>query len=227
MKKYDTLIFAAVAGVAGFLLRSRMYGLYLDEKGLLIPNGLSTALWGLTAAVIVLAAAFVRFGNRTLPMVPWPLHGAGSILFGLAMVTAAVFLPQNSLSQLRSVVLFLGAAAGTAMFLGGLMQLWGKPVPYVSRLLSVMFCMVYMICCYRGWSARPQIMDHAFDMLACVSLTLTAYRLCAESAGMAAPKKKTFFSLCTIFLCMTACAVGQCVPLYLGGVCFALTVKER
>lgn len=228
MKKDLFLTPAAVAlGLAGFTLRNFLYRDYLEESGLLRSSSLSMALFGLAALAVIVFAVCV-FGRDLRPVaVPGALTAVGEGVFALSLVTSAYLLPEGSLAVLEPVILPLGALAAAILFYGAICTLCGKEKPFLPYAVTTVYLCVYMLARYRMWSARPQIMDFAFDMLACVAVTLTAYHRCDSLCNVGRRKAVFFYSLCALTGCMTALAWGEAPWLYIGGILFAATSRER
>ncbi len=228
MKKDLFLTPAALAlGLAGFTLRNFLYRGYLEESGLLRGSSLSMALFGLAVAAVAVFAVSV-FGRDLRPVaVPRALTAVGEGVFALSLVTSAICLPEGSLAVLEPLVLPLGAVAAAALFYGAICTWRRGETPFLPYAVTTVYLCVYMLARYRMWSARPQIMDFAFDMLACVSITLTAYHRCDSLCNAGKRKAVYFYSLCALTACMTALAWGEAPWLYIGGALFAATSRER
>lgn len=218
---------AVVLGFAGFTLRGLLYRNYLEAGGLLHASTLSAALFVLAAAAVVLFAVGV-YGRGLRPVaVPGIVAAAGEGVFALSLAASACLIPEGSLAVLQPVILPLGAVAATALFYGSICTARRGETPFFAYALTVLYLCVYMLARYRIWSARPQIMDFAFDMLACVAITLTAYHRCDSLCNAGRRKAVYFYSLCALAACMTALARGEAPWLYTGGAFFAATSRER
>lgn len=228
MKQHHVLFAAEAAGVAGFILRFTLYTRFVDEKGLLMPTMLMHILWLLTAAWIAAAAVLAFRSKLTLPAMPSGMREGAPNAFALGiLLSVTVRSPKGGMEALRPILLVLGIAAAAGLLISSLRARQGKPGSFLMHVLPVVFMALYMISRYRVWSARPQIMDHAFDMLACVSILLSLYWRCAHQGGSGNQRRQTFYSLCAAFLCITAMAHGEAPLLYFSGGMYALTCGER
>lgn len=228
MKQHHVLFAAEAAGVAGFILRFTLYARFVDGKGLLMPTALSWILWLLTAAWIAAAAVIAFRAKLTLPAMPSGMREGAPNAFALGILLSVTALaPKGGIAVLRPVLLILGIAAAAGLLISSLRSRQGQQGSFLVHALPVVFMALYMISRYRVWSARPQIMDHAFDMLACVSILLSLYWRCAREGGLGNRRRQTFYSLCAAFLCITAMAHGEAPLLYFCGGMYALTCAER
>lgn len=228
MKQHHVLFAAGAAGVAGFILRFTLYARFVDGKGLLMPTALTWILWLLTAAWIAAAAVIAFRSKLTLPAMPSGMQTGTPIAFALGiLLSVTVRSPKGGIDALHPVLLILGIVSAAGFLLTALRPRQGINGRFLVHALAVVFMALYMISRYRVWSARPQIMDHAFDMLACVSILLSLYWRCARESGQENPGRQTFYSLCAVFLCITAMAHGEAPLLYLSGGMYAMTCAER
>lgn len=218
---------AAALGLAGFTVHNFLYRDYLEESGLLRESSLTMVLAALAAFTVILFAVSV-FGRDLRPVaVPGALTAVGEGAFALSLAASAYLIPEGSLAVLQPVILPLGAVAAAALFYSAICTVHGNEKPFLPYAITVLYLCVYMLARYRMWSARPQIMDFAFDMLACVAITLTAYHRCDSLCNAGRRKAVYFYSLCALTACMTALARGEAPWLYIGGILFAATSRER
>lgn len=228
MKKDLFLTPAALAvGLAGFTLRNQLYRNYLDETGLLRQSNLPALLLVMGIGTVIVFAALV-FGKDLRPIaVPKPCMALGEIALALGILISAYLLSENSLEVLRPVILPLGVLTCVWLIYSGVCNIRRKETPFLPYAVATLYMCIYMLARYRAWSARPQIMDFAFDMLACVALTLTVYHRCDSICNAGRRKRVFLWSLCAIPACLTALAWGEAPWLYIGGILFAATSRER
>lgn len=225
---YKRMIYLAaiVGGGVCFTLRSRMYSQFLEAGNLLAPNPIAGLLWIISGVCVAAFAAAVLAGCR-LPFMITPLRGVMETAFAGGILLCALLCPKGGLPALENLILPLGILGSLGMLYCAVCHLAGRKTHFAGYIPALVFLLMFMIFRYRIWSARPQLMDYSFDMLACTSLALSLYWRIADGVGMGRTKPKTFFSLCTIFFGLTAMAHGESPVLYLTGAMFALTSKER
>lgn len=225
----DTLatLTALLPGLAGFTLQKYLYSFFLNDAQLLPESRIPVMLLVLTlGSVAAFALAVYGRGVRTVA-VPKKATAAGQALFGIALLASALLLPEGSLSGLQPLILPAGTLAGAAMFYSAVKSFRGEETPFLPYVAATVYLGIYMLARYRMWSARPQIMDFAFDMLACVAITLMVYHRGDSLCNVGRQKNVFFFSLCTLMLCTTALGHGEAPWLYWGGIALALTSRER
>lgn len=228
----DPALIAIAGGALGLLLRSRLYRLGFDDKGILpASHPLHIACLVLAVAMAVYLALAVQKLPETAPdrssLRLLPGVAAGVLLLGHAFL-----LWQESAAPLNLLRCGLTAAAGLAMALSVLPQ--GKN-RNVSTLCHGIVCAALafdMLGRYQTWSGNPQLPDYALHVPAGVALSLCAYQTLAMHTGLSRAGFRKFWGLLALFLCICCLSGPEHWAFYLSGalwaaVCLLTTVPQE
>lgn len=223
MKKAKFFWFAVLGGILEMVLSAVLFAFFLDEKGLIIPSPLPALIWTIAAAAVI---GGICASGRNVDIFPACSHRAaavGSFLLAVGLILSGLFAPQKGINFLRLLLLPLSVAAGLAMAYSGLCRLRGKGISLWCYAPTAIYLIVFMVHRYRVWSARPQLMAHVFDVLACASLILAVYWHCAESCGIGSSKKMGLYTFTALFFCLAALGHGEAPWLYLTAAIWLIT----
>lgn len=225
LKKSRFLPFAALAfGIAAAGLRSGLYALALDVKGLLTSgHPLSYALW----AVVLVGTGFIVWNV-------WRLDGSnvfednftvsrpaafGSGLMALGLLMTVTGQSPSGASTMVLLWKLLGFLSIPAIVWAGISK---KPF-FGTHAVLCLFLLIHMISRYQVWSANPQLQDYVFEVLAAVSLTLFSYHCAAFEADMGSRRMQLGTGLLAVLLCPVALTGGEYGWLYAYGTVWAFT----
>ena len=214
------------AGLAGFALRAALYQIAADGAGLLRRNHpLALILWILTAAVLVkllLACRKIQspeqYANCFRPSVPAAL-GCAAAAVGI-FLTAPGF---PAADRLTLVYTILGWCSAAGLLVLGFCRFAGFSAGFLPAAALCLYFALGMICRYQSWSSDPQLQNYCFQLLACVSLMLTAYHHAAFGAELGSHKGLWFFSLASVYFCALSLAGPEHWLFYLAAGIWALT----
>ena len=201
------LLFSA----AGAFLRSRLYGIGIDEKNLLVRgHPLETALWiltALTALWIFLSAAKGKQppAVRVLPFALGHIGAAAGIALAvLSGGTATALVPLWKYTGLSAAVLLaltgLGAVREKRPFFGG------------YALASVFFAL-HLVGHYQGWCSDPRLQNYFFSFAGILALMLLSYYLAAEAIGRGS-RGLRISGLLAVFFCFVSLSGTQYPLMY-------------
>lgn len=216
------------AGGIGLVLRSLLYALATDEKGLLSRNHpLSIVLTAL--AIVALAGIFLlsrpitgpeRFSDCFHPSIP---GGIGCLLAAAGIALATISDMAGPADSVGLLVRVLGFASVAALLVAGLSRLMGSKASFLFYVVVCLYFCLRMVDQYRSWSSIPQLQDYCFQMLGCVALMLTAYHHAAFHVDMGRHRSLWFFSLASVFLCILSLAGPENQLFHLGTGIWAFT----
>lgn len=229
--KYAPLV-VAVAGLLGFLLRIMTISGGTDREGLytfeLLPWAL---LWAVSIAVPVLiflmARPLTEPGKYSDNYPPSIVSAVGCLIGALGMAISALDLFQTyQLSTntvmpdtLSLVAALLGFVATVMLGVVAFARLKGNQPNFLCHISVCIYMAVRIFCQCRAWSNEPQISIFLLGFLAQLFVMLAAYHLCAFDVDMGKRRASLMYSLCAVYLCLTALP-GEKDVLFLG--CMAI-----
>ncbi len=227
---------AAILSLAGFALRTGLYAVAVDVKGLLIPSHpLELALWAVTAIGAAAILAPLRKlggpGDYSSNFGPSAAAGIGHILLGCCIL--ATVLTRELPGTLGMVWKALGFLAAPALVWGGICRRQGKKPFFLIHGAACIFLLLQMVGQYPVWSGNPQLQDYVFELLAAVAMTLFLYHCAAFEAGTGSRRMHLAAGLLTVLLSGPALSGTGFSALYLGSAIFtatnlcALTPQEK
>lgn len=194
-------------GISGGLW-ALMQRFCIDEHGLLKSWNLPHILILLITAAVVVAVFLLtrplggsnRYGDNFGASLP----GAVS---GFALAAGILLLVLKHLNEHRDVLaglwLILGLLSIPALILAGISRLKGKRPHFLLHGILCLFFGIHMANRYRVWSSDPLLADYAYQLFACVFLTLTAYCHAAFGAGMGRRLRHLAAGLLAGYFCMS------------------------
>ncbi len=219
------LLVSLVLGAAGLLLNLAVVLAGHDKNGLVKPGylpGIALVIVGI-AGIAVPVALF--WGNKTqkkylqLFTASGPAAAALAVLaLGLALTGIIEFTqsPQVGLDFWRC---FTAILSGPALLLCAWCRLKGKRPVWLCWAMVTAHLILLLVSGYREWSRQTELNAYAYQLLACVSLMLSAYHQAAADAGVGNLKEYLIFSLMSVALCPIA-MIGS--PYWLFYLCFWL-----
>ena len=229
LKKFHFLPLASLAfGCAAFGLRTALYALAVDRKGLLISgHPLTCALW----AVAVAGAAFILWNvwnpggsnvyeDNFPPSTP-AAFSSGLMALGLLMTVRLQ--PPAGTDAMVMVWKLLGYLSIPALIWAGVSRYQGKKPFFGTHAVMCLFLLIHMVSRYQLWSANPQLQDYVFEVLATISLTLFSYHCAAFEADMGSRRMQLATGLLAVLLCPAALAGSEPGWLYVYGTVWAFS----
>ena len=204
-------------GLAGMLLRFSIYALGKDEKGLLIAgHPLQLGLWALTLAALVAAVLICRKEDTARDRTREGLGELfGALGIGLSVLTGF----SRAVTVLDGALLVVSLAAAGCLVLAGVLRLRGKESPMVCYGVVCVYFALYLVCGYRGWSARPQLQDWFYSAMGGMAAMIFAYLRCVAGKR----RLRQLVGLLGCFLCLTAIPEAGDPTLFLGAAFWLLT----
>ena len=168
-----------LAGIANWLLRWRLLAAGADEKGLLLPGQpLAIISWGLTAGVVALVAACLwKHRDVKISIGRSPLCEMLRVL--MMLMAARLTWRLGLLGKLAAIA----AAAAAVACIWGLLQGKKQPHPAIADIPAVLCFLLSLLCCYRMWSAEPEIQRYFYPLLSMVCLMFATYSRSALACG--------------------------------------------
>lgn len=206
---------AAAGGFLGLLLRSLLYRIGFDDRGMLSAfHPLQTATVILTLFMGVYLALTVRKSPENTQAHP-SLRLAAGFLAGCFLLfrTAATF--RQMTGPLGACCVLLNILAAASMFL--LPMAGNRRFPALCHGLVCAAYAADILNRYRDWSGNPQLPDYCFHALAGVALSLCAYHTLALHTGLGKPRIHRFWCLSALFLCVLCLAGPEPRAFYLSG----------
>lgn len=215
MKKQANKFYPLLALILGFAAagcRAALYALGTDAKGLLVSgHPAAIALWVVTAAALVLAAAAwlrtreedVCGESRNVP------EALGTAVMALGVLSTMLFPEKGGIAVLMRIhgilsLLGFGGLLAAAGFL-----LAGKKPPFGCYAAAAVFLLVHVVARYRVWSSNPQLANYLFALGAGLCLTLVSYYQAALAVGLGGIRQRLALGSLGIFFCITAAVRGE------------------
>lgn len=215
-------------GGVGCGLRRLLYSLTVDGKNL-IPAGhpLALALWAVTAVAaiwILVRILPLRYAEQDSDRFrPDAVAALGSLAAAVGIGLTVLLSGENTGGILGLFWKLLGLVSAAAMLAAAVCRFRGQVPFFGFHAIVCVFFAVHMVCCYRGWSGNPQLMDYVFSLFSGIGLMLFAfYHGCLE-AGMGNLRLLPASGLMSAYCCMVALSGTDFPLLYLGGVLWTLT----
>lgn len=226
-KKIRIPLLTAGLGLAAAVLRTALYALGTDEKGLLIPgHPVAIGVWAVTAAAVIFTAAVVwkRDGSNQYEHNFASSTPAAIGCFALAGgIAATVLSGWGSILRLDLIRDLCGVLAIPALVAMGLRRNRGMQSFFLLHGMVCLYLTLYAVSHYQTWSSLPQLQDYFFAVLAAVLLPLFGYYQTAFDVGLGNRRMQLATGLLAAFFCIAALAGGADPLLKLGGAVWALT----
>lgn len=220
-------LLAALLGLVALILRSGLFLLGRDEKGLLMPwHPLDLLCWAVTAGTLLICVLVVRklngscrYSHNFSASVPAAI-GAFALAGGIAVTVIGRWNPWSLLELIRDVC---GVLSVPAMIWVGIQRRRGKQPFFGFYAAACVYLTLYAVSHYQTWCSRPQMQDYAFSMGGILLLTMFAYQQTAFDVGLGKRRMHLLAGLLAGFFCLAAVAGLEDIGLYLGGAIWALT----
>ena len=213
---------AGVLGAAALALRTALYAVALDEKGLLLRGHPLGILIGLTAAAALAITLLAAANPEHTQGYSAPIRAIGAFLFsaGIAFSVIAGGFPEAPAALALSL---LGLAAALALAWSGIQDLKATPGGFLCRVLICIYSALYLVVRYQIWSANPQVQDYVFSVLGCAALALFAYFHAAQEVSPRHPRRYFAAGLLAGYFCLGSVCRAQDPLVFLGAALWALT----
>lgn len=224
-EKRILVVLPVAAGLLAAGLRTLLYGVALDKKGLLAAgHPLTYALW---AVAFCGAGAMVVSAWRQKDIPGSEAEKSVPAAVGDWLLAVGIVLPGDTavsqLPALNTIYLAVRCAAVAALIVAGVCRLRGKQPSFGFYAVTSVFFAVHMVMRYQTWSSHPQMQDYVFALLGCIFLALLAYYRTAAAVDMDKPRLRLAFGMLACCCCCAAIPYGEFRLLYLTGGVWALT----
>lgn len=196
----------AITGLLCCFLRLWFLTTGLDEKGILTTGNPGNILsWVITGAAVLVILMF----NLTLPpsrhriVQPTVPYIVSSLTFcvGIAASTAVLLQGNAPLTVLTGIV---GIVAILLCVYTAYLRAKGRKIHFLLHCPAVIFLMLFPVYQYQHWSATALLSAYCFQLLASVSLMLSAYHKITLESGAGNYKRYLLFSHLAVFFCLAA-----------------------
>ena len=215
-----------ILGMAAFGLRTALYAVAVDARGLLIRgHALEIVLAVLTAAAMLTVALVCRKQGEmdTKNSLPENLLAAlGNVAAGAGIALTVLDGAVAVDGYLANAWRFLGLAAPVCLVLAGFARVLGKRPFFLLHVAVCLFFLVHIVARYQLWSSHPQMQDYIFALLGAMTLMFFGFYEAAREAGCGNFRMQLGMGLAAVFLCLAELARSSCPALYLGGILWVL-----
>ena len=213
-----------ILGAVAYGLRSALYGVAVDARGLLLRgHPLEIALVALSAAALILAAlAGWKQEPDAKPSGNF-LAALGNAAAGAGILVTVLTAQSMPVGYLTSAWQILGYAAPACLLLAAFARAMGKKPFFLLHVAVCLFFLVHIVTRYQLWSANPQMQDYVFALLGAMALMFFGFYEASREAGLGNQRMKLGMGLAAVYLCLAELARSSCPALYLGGILWALT----
>ncbi len=225
-------LFSVLAGCVGALLRRyEIAHAFEPDTGLAIAGyPASTALLCLSAAVLVIAAVFLRGG--AVPSGPIPYQTAfyapeagyaaaicfsSLILFASAAAGFGQYFSGAEARISRLILFFFTAVSGLCVLLTGLRTYRKKDPEQINALLLVpaFFACLWLVLVYQSNAADPVLLSYIYELLAVVCAVLGLYSIAGFGFGRGRVRRTAYYCLMGVYFSMVTIADGHSLPFLL------------
>lgn len=222
LKPKNLPLFAAQAGIVGWLLCRMLYRFGVDDKGLLAAHHpLGIALWLVTAVTLGILIVRVRKldgSNRYVDnFAPSKWAAVNHALAGIGFALTVLLNDPMMRSGLGTAWKVLGLLSGPCLILAGLARAGGKRPFFVLHMIPCLFLVFHIINHYQQWSGNPQVQDYIFTLFGTMALMFFAFYTAAFDVGSGRRRMQLGMGLAAIYLIMVIIAQTEYLFLYAGG----------
>lgn len=226
-KKRTLPIAAVVLAIAGYMLRSGLYTVAVDQKNLLVRgHPLEIALWICTAAA---AGAALLDSLGTPKQTVYELCFRRSLISALGHILAAggilltVLRQDAPMGPTAPVWKIVGMGSAALLCLSGLQRAMGKRVFFGGYALTSVFFALHLVGNYQSWCADPQLQNYVFAFLGTLLMMVFCYLQSAFCVGLGKSRQQRLAGLLAMYCCIAAMANMPDPQLYLCCGIFAVT----
>ena len=217
-----------ILGLTAFALRTGLYAVATDAKGLLVRNHpLELALSTLTGLALVLAALLAWKQKETdcseTGFAENMLAALGTVALGAGILVTVLLEGPVLSSNLVKAWWILGMAAPACLMLNAMLRLLGKRPLFLPLVAVCLFFLVHIVTRYQLWSANPQMQDYLYALLGAMTLMFFGFYEASQEADCGNPRLRLGMGLAAIYLCLAELARSACPALYLGGILWVLS----
>ena len=213
-----------ILGAVAYGLRTALYGVAVDVKGLLLRgHPLEIALAALSAVALILAALAGRKQEPDAESSGNFLAALGNAAAGAGILVTVLTAPSMPAGYLTSAWQILGYTAPVCLLLAAFARAMGKQPLFLLHVAVCLFFLVHIVTRYQLWSANPQMQDYVFALLGAMALMFFGFYNASQEAGLGNQRMKLGMGLAAVYLCLAELARSSCPALYLGGILWVLT----
>lgn len=217
-----------IFGLAAFGLRTILYTVAVDIKGLLVQNHpLELALSALTGLVLILAALSAwkqKEPDNTAGTPAQNMAAAlGTAALGAGILATVLMEGPVAGGYLVKAWWLLGLAAPVCLMLNAVLRLLGKQPLFLPLVAVCLFFLVHIVTRYQVWSANPQMQEYLYALLGAMTLMFFGFYEASQIAGCGNHRLRMGMGLAAIYLSLAELAQSTCPALYLGGTLWVLT----
>jgi hypothetical protein len=224
-------IFAAIAGLAGALLRRyELLNAFETDSGLAISGHPATiAMLVLSGAVLLLTLLFLP-KNQKIPEslnfaqafsvedkgTRFLIVVAALLLLACAVCGAYQYL-EGSETRVSRLVLFVFAAlsALSVLFTGLRAGQGSGEQSSILLLFPAFFACLWLVLVYQNHAADPVLLDYVFELLAVVCVVLSLYSIAGFGFGRGRVRATSFYCLMGVYFSMVTLADSHTLPFLL------------
>lgn len=226
--KRHALPAAAVGlGIAGYMLRTALYVVGVDQKNLLVRgHPLEIILWICTAAALGVS---LLDGMGTPRVEGYDRCFRKSLVSALGHILAAsgillAVLRQEQQSNPVELLWKLTGMGGAALLCwAGLCRAMGKRPFFGGYALACVFLALHLVGHYRSWCADPQLQNYVFAFLGTLLMMLFTYLQAAFCVDMGKSRLQRMVGLLAMYCCFVALPNTQNPELYFSCGLFAVS----
>lgn len=208
-------LWTLLTGGIGLLLRVWLMSSAVDEKGFLITGHFAAILLfvlvvGVTAALFWLTKDLLQASKYSFNFPASDICGYGAFVAAAGIFIASFVDIFTAIDTMETVAAVAGIIAALLLALTGIYRRRGTAPSMLVHIGICVYLMLRLICCYRHWSADPQILDYCFQLIATACLMLSTYQRASFDAQEGQRRPYAFFSLTTIFFsCLSLTGWGN------------------
>ena len=143
----------------------------------------------------------------------------GALSIGITSIAEWIVYPDT----LTLVASLLGLLSAAALPFLALYRMKGQRQSILYHGVICLYFMFRLVSQYRHWSADPQLMNYAFQLLASVCLMLACYQNAAFDVQQGNRRMHTIFHLCAAYFCIVSLIGSENIVFYVGTCAWMVT----